>query len=83
MNPDELLTGQPPPTAQQVAWVFHHLNQQYDEGGSFRHLINGRMGFNEGAYGVLMGQGQALSNMIDCARESPEVSSSMLLEPNL
>jgi hypothetical protein len=44
MNADDRLHGQPRPTPEQVAWVFHHLNEHYGEGGSFRQLIYERMG---------------------------------------
>lgn len=43
------LQGQPRPSAQQVAWVFHHLNELYEDGGSFRHLIYERMWLDERA----------------------------------
>ena len=55
MNADDHLHGQPRPTPEQVAWVFHHLNEHYGEGGSFRRLIYERMGFDQSADGVLCG----------------------------
>ena len=36
------------------------------------------MGFDEAAYGVLMGQGLALSNLLNCARDSGEVQKALL-----
>ncbi len=78
MTADDHLQGQSRPSAEQVAWVFHHLNEQYAEGGSFRHLIYARMGFDERAYGVLVGPGMALSNLINCAKDSEEVSKRLL-----
>lgn len=78
MTADDHLQGQPRPSAEQVAWVFHHLNEHYAEGGSFRHLIYQRMGFDEKAYGVLMGQGLHLSNLLNCAKDSEEVSNRLL-----
>ena len=78
MTANDFLAGQPPPTPEQVAWVFHLLNQHSQEGGSFRHLIYERMGFDEAAYGVLMGQGMALSNLLNAARDSGEVQKALL-----
>ena len=78
MTADDHLNGQPPPTPEQVAWVFHHLNEHSEEGGAFRHLIYERMGFDEAAYGVLMGQGLALSNLLNCAKDSGEVQKALL-----
>lgn len=78
MTADDHLQNQPRPSAEQVAWVFHHLNTLSDEGGAFRHLIYTLMGFDQRAYGVLVGQGQALSNFIHCARDSEEVSKLLL-----
>ena len=49
MDADDHLQGQPRPTPEQVAWVFHHLNEHYEEGGSFRCLIYDRMGFDQSA----------------------------------
>ena len=51
--------------------MFRPLNEHYEEGGSFRHLIYGRMGFDRSAYGVLCGQGMNLSNLDNCARRQP------------
>ena len=78
MTADNHLNGQPRPTPEQVAWVFHHLNRHPEEGGSFRHLIYDRMGFDEAAYGVLMGQGLALSNLLNGAMDSGEVQKALL-----
>jgi len=78
MNADDHLHGQPRPTPEQVAWVFHHLNDHYGEGGSFRHLIYQRMGFDPSAYVGLCGQGMNLSNLMNCARDSREVDQAML-----
>ena len=78
MNADDHLLGQPRPTPDQVAWVFHHLNAHYGEGGSFRHLIYQRMGFDPSAYVGLCGQGMNLSNLMNCARDSREVDQAML-----
>jgi len=78
MTADDHLQGQSRPSAEQVAWVFHHLNELYDEGGSFRQLIYQRMGFDEKAYGVLVGPGMALSNLVHCAKDSEEVSKRLL-----
>lgn len=78
MTADEHLRGQPHPTAEQVAWVFHHLNSHYDGGGSFRELIYGRMGFDAKAYGALVGQGMGLSNLLNCARDTPEISDKLM-----
>jgi hypothetical protein len=78
MTADDHLQGQPRPSAEQVAWVFHHLNDLYDEGGSFRHLIYHQMGFDTKAYGMLVGQGQALSNLIHCAKDNEQVSKQLL-----
>ncbi len=58
--------------------VFHHLNVHYGEGGSFRHLIYQRMGFDQSAYVGLCGQGMNLSNLMNCARDSREVDQAML-----
>jgi len=79
MTADDHLKGQPRPSAEQVVWVFHHLNDLYDGGGSFRQLIYERMVFDTKAYGVLMGQGLALSNLINCAKDSKEVSKLLLV----
>ncbi|MEO8350226.1 MAG: hypothetical protein ABI680_00755 [Chthoniobacteraceae bacterium] len=78
MNADDHLHEQPRPTPEQVAWVFHNLNEHYGEGGSFRRLIYERMGFDQSAYGVLCGQGMNLSNLMNCARENREVDQAML-----
>lgn len=78
MTAADHLQGQPRPSAGQVAWVFHHLNEHYDEGGSFRHLIYQRLGFDEKAYGVLMGTGLHLSNLLNCAKDSEDVSKLLL-----
>lgn len=78
MTADDHLQGQARLSAEQVAWVFHHLNALYDKGGSFRQLIYQRMGFDAAAYGVLVGQGQALSNLIHCAKDNEEVSKQLL-----
>ncbi len=77
MTADDHLKGQERPTAEQVAWVFHHLNEHYDGGGSFRELIYRRMGFDEPAYGILMGQGLPLSNLLNCARENEDVTNAL------
>jgi hypothetical protein len=82
MTADDHLKGQPRPSAEQVAWVFHHLNDLYESGGSFRQLIYARMGLDTKAYRMPTGQGQALSNRIHCAKESNEVSK-LLLECDL
>lgn len=38
------------PTIEQVAWVFKHMADQLQEGGSFRYLIYTRMGYGPEAY---------------------------------
>lgn len=38
------------PTPEQVAWVFKHLKNHFDEGGSFRYLIYDRLGFDKSEY---------------------------------
>lgn len=38
------------PTIEQVAWVFEHLREHLELGGSFRKLIYDRMGFGPEAY---------------------------------
>lgn len=78
MNADDHLRGQARPTAEQIAWVFHHLNDHHEAGGTFRRLIYDRLGFDEAAYGVLCGQGVSLSNLLNCARGSREVEQAML-----
>lgn len=77
MSADDL-HGQPRPTPEQVAWVFHHLNEHYEGGGSFRYLIYDRLGFDQSAYVGLCGQGMHLSNLLACSRESSEVSKALL-----
>lgn len=49
MTADDHLQSQPRPSAEQVARVFHHLNELHDDGGSFRLLIYERMGLDERA----------------------------------
>jgi hypothetical protein len=78
MTADDHLQGQQRPSAEQVAWVFHHLNDLHDKGGSFRLLIYQQMGFDEKPYGLLMAQGLPLSNLINCARDSEDVSKRLL-----
>lgn len=78
MNAEDHLHGQPRPTPEQVAWVFHHLNEHYGEGGAFRRLIYERMGFDQSAYGVLCGPGMNLSNLVNYARQNREVDQAML-----
>jgi hypothetical protein len=57
------------PTADQVAWVFKHLKEHFEEGGSYRYLIYDRMGFSESEYGLLF-DGLFLSNVGHDWRES-------------
>ncbi|MGI8604920.1 MAG: hypothetical protein ACR2OZ_18270 [Verrucomicrobiales bacterium] len=76
MTSDDHLNGQPRP--EQVAWVFHHRNEHFEEGGSFRHLICSRMGFDESAYVPLCGQGMHLSYLLKCARENESVHKAVL-----
>ncbi len=77
MSADDHLNGQPPPTPEQVAHVFRYLNEHSEEGETFRYLIYDRMGFNEAAYGVLIGQGLALSDLLNDARDSWEVQKAL------
>lgn len=59
----EHLKGQETPTAEQVAWVFAHLQDHMMEPGSFRHLIYDRLGFSCGAYSPLyLAGGMTISN---------------------
>ena len=46
-------------------WVFKHLVEHAREGGSFRHLIYGRLGFGTEAYAPLCGDGMTISNEFD------------------
>jgi len=48
------------PTAEQVAWVFRHLLDHFEEGGSFRYLIYDRMGFGPESYRTLYEAGGML-----------------------
>ena len=49
-----------------VAWVFRNLVEHAKEGGSFRHLIYTRLGFDADAYGPLYeAGGMVISNEFD------------------
>ena len=50
MNNDKHLCGQQRPTVEQIAWVFAHLDDALREPGTFRFLINERLGCGLGAY---------------------------------
>ena len=43
-----------------------------------RHCRYERMGFDASACTVLCGQGMNLSNLVNCARDNPEVEKAML-----
>src|SRR5438093_721837 len=47
-------------------------------GASMRHCRYERMGFDASACTVLCGQGMNLSNLVNCARDNPEVEKAML-----
>ena len=60
-------------------WVFKHIVEHAQEGGSYRYLIYDRLGFGPEAYAPLCSDGMTISNefdlslkeaMIDVAREN-------------
>ncbi len=68
---DALLASCPYDTRLAVtAWAFRHLCAHAQEGGSFRHLIYGRLDFGLDAYATLyLAGGMTLSNLFHDARE--------------
>jgi hypothetical protein len=48
-------------------WVFKHVVDHANEGGSFRYLIYDRLGFGMEAYVPLCGDGMTISNDFDIA----------------
>ena len=66
------------PSIEQVAWVFTHLCDHMNDGGSFRYLIYNRMGFGPEAYTTLyMAGGMALSNAFGELEDMREVIESL------
>lgn len=63
------------PTIEQVGWVFKHLKDHLDQGGSFKYLIYERLGFGLEAYSELCNEGgMAISNALQevwCASKNP------------
>lgn len=58
------------PTAEQVAWVFRHLLDHFEDGGSFRHLIYDRLGFGPESYQTLYeAGGMLLTNIAEQYRK--------------
>lgn len=48
-----------------VRWCMENIVKHAQEGGSYRYLIYGRLGFNPDAYGVLLDDGMTISNEFD------------------
>ena len=46
-------------------WALNHVADHSREGGSYRHLIYGRLGFGPEAYGPLLDGGMFISNNFD------------------
>lgn len=62
------------PTVEQVAWVFEHLREHLELGGSFRKLIYDRMGFGPEAYlRLYYAGGMIISNKLNEADEPEDV----------
>ena len=72
---EDLLEGQNKPTIEQVDWVFNHLIDHAEQGGTFRYLIYDRMGYDTKAYFVLCGCGMYLHNTLSgCLKKRAPVS---------
>lgn len=66
---DEIESGSRPPLAH-TAWVMRHVAEHLREGGSYRHLIYGRMGYGLDAYTLLESAGgMEISNAMSELRE--------------
>lgn len=69
MKAEDHLRGQ----ARRSRACFSPSERASRRGGSFRHVIYERMGFDQPAYGVFCGQGMNLSNLVNRARDNREV----------
>ena len=69
-------------------WVFKHIVEHAQEGGSFRYLIYNRLGFGMEAYVPLCGDGMTISNefdipQMDKIKEIVRENKIAVLKPNL
>lgn len=69
-----LLKGQPKPTGEQVEWVLAHFADIWTEQGRSYGAVMQRMyGSPSPEKMIASGPGQCLANVLNCAREVPEV----------
>lgn len=73
---DDVLRGQPKPTAEQLTWVFCYLAdlcQSQGQGQSYGYVLQRMYGFPSREKVAACGPGLLVTNTINCSLDSPEV----------
>lgn len=77
-----ILDGQPKPTMEQAAWVLAHYNDHCQEGGTYRHLIYGRLGYDMESYVLMQVAGVLdLSNVANAVSDNEEIKKNFYGSP--
>lgn len=71
---DDILEGQAKPTGEQLLWVFLHLCDLWESepGQSYGFFMQRMYGYPSEEKIIAMGPGQAITNILNCAKDSKE-----------